>query len=111
MSSTHSLFVGAIMAECNIQIEKVALCSRNFAFYNLMIISFISSRLSLASSRQSLADSRKSLSGSRQSLAGSRQSLAGSRSHLASPVAEKSEQFDMPSQIPKRASFVEVNER
>lgn len=76
-------------------------------FYNTNDF-FISSRLSLASSRQSLADSRPSLSGSRQSLAGSRQSLAGSRSHLASPVAEKTEQLDMPSQIPKRASFVEV---
>ncbi|XP_044259661.1 dynactin subunit 1 isoform X3 [Tribolium madens] len=67
-----------------------------------------SSRLSLASSRQSLADSRQSLSGSRQSLAGSRQSLMGSRSHLASPIVEKSDAGDHPSQIPKRASFIET---
>ncbi|RZC39748.1 dynactin subunit 1 [Asbolus verrucosus] len=66
------------------------------------------SRLSLASSRQSLADSRQSLSGSRQSLTGSRQSLVGSRSHLASPVIEKPDAGDHPSQIPKRASFIET---
>nr|XP_015838702.1 PREDICTED: dynactin subunit 1 isoform X2 [Tribolium castaneum] len=71
-------------------------------------LSASSSRLSLASSRQSLADSRQSLSGSRQSLAGSRQSLMGSRSHLASPIVEKSDAGDHPSQIPKRASFIET---
>lgn len=61
------------------------------------------------SSRMSLASSRQSLTGSRQSLSGSRQSLAGSRSHLASPVVEKQESgAESASQIPKRASFVEV---
>lgn len=56
----------------------------------------------------SLASSRQSLTGSRHSLSGSRQSLAGSRSHLASPVVEKQESGESASQIPKRASFVEV---
>lgn len=52
--------------------------------------------------------SRISLASSRQSLAGSRQSLAGSRSHLASPAVEKPPEAEHVSQIPKRASFVEV---
>lgn len=62
----------------------------------------------------SLASSRQSLAGSRQSLAGSRQSLAGSRSHLASPATEKPPEgnnganSESLTQIPKRASFVEV---
>lgn len=57
----------------------------------------------------SLASSRQSLAGSRQSLSGSRQSLSGSRSHLASPSIEKlNEGGEQLSQIPKRASFVEV---
>lgn len=57
----------------------------------------------------SLASSRQSLAGSRQSLSGSRQSLSGSRTHLASPSIEKpNEPVDQTSQIPKRASFVEV---
>lgn len=61
------------------------------------------------SSRMSLASSRQSLTGSRQSLSGSRHSLSGSRSHLASPSIEKSnEGNEQISQIPKRASFVEV---
>lgn len=58
----------------------------------------------------SLASSRQSLAGSRQSLGGSRQSLSGSRSQLASPSMEKLSDVgeQSPSQIPKRASFVEV---
>ncbi|KAK5644921.1 hypothetical protein RI129_006221 [Pyrocoelia pectoralis] len=59
-------------------------------------------------SRISLASSRQSLAGSRQSLTGSRQSLVDSRSYLASPVVEKSTDADLPSQIPKRASFIET---
>ncbi|KAF5304178.1 hypothetical protein FQR65_LT08072 [Abscondita terminalis] len=64
--------------------------------------------LSASSSRISLASSRQSLAGSRQSLAGSRQSLIDSRSYVASPVVEKSSEPEIPSQIPKRASFVET---
>lgn len=67
-----------------------------------------------------LNSSRVSLAGSRQSLTGSRQSLTGSRNHLASPQVEKVVEPDSTavkmesasnipvSQIPKRASFVEV---
>ncbi|XP_031349690.1 dynactin subunit 1 isoform X2 [Photinus pyralis] len=66
------------------------------------------SSLSASSSRISLASSRQSLAGSRQSLTGSRQSLVDSRSYLASPVVEKSADTEQPSQIPKRASFIET---
>nr|XP_022907890.1 dynactin subunit 1 isoform X2 [Onthophagus taurus] len=60
---------------------------------------------SLSASRISLASSR--LSGSRQSLLGSSQSLAESRSQLVSP-SEKQAESEAPSQIPKRASFIET---
>ncbi|KAF5292478.1 hypothetical protein FQA39_LY14025 [Lamprigera yunnana] len=68
----------------------------------------VKTRTRHSTSRISLASGRQSLAGSRQSLTDSRQSLVDNRSYLASPVVEKSVDSELPSQIPKRASFIEV---